>query len=248
MECRTPLSTAAPRPSQPPGRGPSLPPLGSRPLDRSRAYLQKRRATSHSTLRSNYSARSSASVAPPAVAPPAVAEAPERIPLPIPRNQVLMSLIKSVQDSANENEKDGYKSGDDDGLVLDSVRYMRPSTGTYVVREKNGLTVYAQKEADNVNEWSCCTGHFFNVVEAPMSEVKRLVYNQKVELVSFEGYVAVVGGGAGFITVDNRAQLVKGKKCQSFCRAIRFDTGYLTISVRLSITPSWRSERGNLQT
>jgi hypothetical protein len=124
-----------------------------------------------------------------------------------------MSLIGSVQESTNDNEKDVHESGDDDGLV---------------------------------REWSCI-GNFFNMVEAPMSELKRLVYNQKDELVSFGECVAVVGGGAGYITVDNRAQLVKGKKCQSFCRAITFDTGYLTFYVHLAIVPSWRSERGNLQ-
>ena len=238
MECRTPLSTAAPRSSQPPG--PSQPSLGGQPLDRNNVYLH-RSAISHSTLRSSHSARL-AGVAPWQVntpsyhlPPPVVAEATEeRIPLPIPRNQVLMSLIKSVQESTNENEKDGSESGDGDGLVGESSRHMRPSTGTYVVREKNGLTVYAQKD---VNECWSCTGDFFNMVEAPMSEVKRLVYDQKVELVSFEERVAVVGGGAGFITVDDRAQLVKGKKCQSFCRAIIFDAGYLTISVRLNLHP-----------
>ena len=77
-------------------------------------------------------------------------EVMDSFPLPIPRNQVLMSLIESVQNRcASNNESSGYESGDDDNLVRESLKIMGSSSGTYVVRDKMGLEVYDTKPLED---------------------------------------------------------------------------------------------------
>jgi len=83
----------------------------------------------------------------------------EQVPLPIPKNLVLMTLIESAQESSfklrekskssilyglddDDDDYDGlkpYESGDDDDDVDRSIKFLSGTFGTYVVKEKYGL-------------------------------------------------------------------------------------------------------------
>ena len=138
------------------------------------------------------------------------------VPLPTPKNLVLISLIESMRCRYTEEGKEDSKqtdsidgSGDDDELVVrDSMKFLNSSCGTYVVRAKEGLIVY-DKPPKNNNDGKSIKKF---VSRAP-KQVKTLKYGQKVQILSFENCVATVARNAGFIPVKNMSQLVKGKVC-----------------------------------
>jgi hypothetical protein len=115
-----------------------------------------------------------------------------------------MCLLEAVQkSSANDPEKDGYESGDDDELVLHGMKVMGSSSGTYVVREKSGLKVYPMKCRKSML--------FCNSKEEEEEETRVLVYGQTVQVFLYENGIATIARGVGHILVDNNSQLVKGK-------------------------------------
>lgn len=70
-------------------------------------------------------------------------------PPPLPKNVVLMSLMEVAEQkvgaSAGSDEEDAYESGDDDARVMEGLRTLCSSYGTYVVKAKEGLWVYDGK-------------------------------------------------------------------------------------------------------
>jgi hypothetical protein len=116
--------------------------------------------------------------------------------LPAPRNHVLMCLIEAVQGQAPQ--KDGYESGDDDELVLRGMKVLGSSSGTYVVREKAGLKVYASSTP-------------IHPTEEEGTIVTTLQYGQTVQINLYETKIATVARGGGYILVNDSSQLVKGK-------------------------------------
>ena len=118
MECRSPLFTSPPPKSPPPAA----------------AYAPA------------YRHRSASSLSPPSRNPsksPATSPVPERVPLPIPKNVVLITLLEAAQKTlaSSRDEDKGYESGDDDEKVMAGMDMLYSDYGTYVVREKEGLTV-----------------------------------------------------------------------------------------------------------
>jgi hypothetical protein len=113
-----------------------------------------------------------------------------------------MCLIEATQTSNEKEKEDGYESGDDDELVLQGLRVMGSSSGTYVVREKEGLTVCPLKKNEK---------QFLKITKANKPDQGyQLVYGQTVQIFLFENGIATVARGAGFILADNSSQLVKG--------------------------------------
>lgn len=94
-------------------------------------------------------------------------------------------------------ETDGYESGDDDEMVLRGMKVLGSSSGTYTVVERNGLIVYP-KYPKSSKATPKSTG------------VKTLQYGQTVQITLFENKIASIARGAGYILVDDHAQLVKG--------------------------------------
>ncbi|KAL3945891.1 MAG: hypothetical protein SGBAC_000042 [Bacillariaceae sp.] len=126
--------------------------------------------------------------------PPRPQQSLQIVPLPIPRNHVLMCLIEAVH--AESREDDGYQSGDDDELVLRGIKVMGSSSGTYIVREPAGLKVYRSNSPiypSGPEENSVLTLH----------------HGQTVQIFLFENRIATVARGGGYILVDNSSQLVK---------------------------------------
>lgn len=74
----------------------------------------------------------------------------EPIPLPVPKNLVLMSLMEATERTGaamNRDEDKEYESGDDDEQVLEGLDLLSSGYGTYVVRSPDGLLVYP-RDAD----------------------------------------------------------------------------------------------------
>jgi hypothetical protein len=116
-----------------------------------------------------------------------------------------MCLIEATQNSKNEKEtQDGYESGDDDELVLQGLQVMGSSSGTYVVKEKDGLVVHPLRKGKK---------EFLETTKANSDPGQgyHLKYGQTVQIFLFENGIATVARGAGFIFADSRSQLVKGK-------------------------------------
>jgi hypothetical protein len=167
-------------------------------------YSPRQAASLTSTLRSSYRGSTGGyeRTTPP---PPTSVERPEKIPLPIPNNHVLMCLIDAVQKSSigEIDNKDGYESGDDDELVLHGMKVMRSSSGTYVVREKVGLKVCPMKSKKS--------RFFCRIRRREEDDANILEYGQTVQITFYETGIVTIGRGAGYILVDNSSQLVKGK-------------------------------------
>lgn len=122
----------------------------------------------------------------------------QTVPVPVPKNHVLMCLIDAAQKSTEKDRDDeGYESGEDDELVLRGMKVLGSTSGTYVVREKKGLIVYPFPPK--------------NGAAIPnKAGAKTLKYGQSVQIFRYENKIATVARGAGYILVDNTSQLVKG--------------------------------------
>jgi hypothetical protein len=180
MECRTPLYTKVEKEVQESSVD-VYSPLGHAP--RSRA----------SAIRSSYRNSGAGSTSSPSGRP-----VYEKIPLPIPKNHVLMCLMDAVQKSSEkELDTDGYESGQDDELVLRGMKVMGSSSGTYTVRERKGLTVHPVRPKANKNK-------------PKGAGITTLKYGQTVQIFLFENKIATIARGAGYILVDHASQLVKG--------------------------------------
>lgn len=120
----------------------------------------------------------------------------EKVRLPIPKNHVLMCLLEAVEKS-DVVENNGYESGDDDELVFRGMKVLGSSSGTYVVRERNGLEVYPSRPTKDK--------------KMPKgAKRKTLKYGQTVQIFLYENKIATVARNGGYILVDNTSQLVKG--------------------------------------
>ena len=109
-----------------------------------------------------------------------------------------MCLIDAVQKSSEKGvTNEGYESGDDDEPVLRGMKFLGSSSGTYVVRERQGLLVYPKPPKDGKD-----------VPEG--ANVRTLKFGQTVQIFLFENKIATVARGEGYILVDDVSQLVKG--------------------------------------
>lgn len=94
---------------------------------------------------SRYSPRYSPSPPSP-IHPVSVAANTEPVPLPVPKNLVLMSLMEAAERTGaamkSKDEDKEYESGDDDEQVMEGMDLLSSGYGTYVVRSRDGLLVY----------------------------------------------------------------------------------------------------------
>ena len=127
----------------------------------------------------------------------------EKVPIPIAKNHVLMCLMEAAMHEGKAGTVDdgGYDSGsgDDDEIVVRGIRVLSGSSGTYKVREKNGLTVYSIPPKGN-NMKAQSIGDYLRVLK----------YGQTVQISCFEDNFAVVAQGVGYILADMSSQLIKG--------------------------------------
>jgi len=159
----------------------------------------------------------------------------EKVRIPIAKNHVLMSLLEAaLQERVTGAAMDdaGYDSGEEDELVLRGIRRVLSYTaGTYRVREKNGLHVYSKPPTENTTAND----------ESNESFIRTLKYSQTVQISRFEGNIAVIARGVGYIFVSMPSQLVKGKSDDTQ------NTGFLLIDGRQPPVDFVHSSWGTLE-
>lgn len=144
--------------------------------------------------------------------------------LPTPKNHVLLCLMESVEGELGSSpskgvknivvDEGGYQSGDDDELVTVSMKVMGNSSGTYMVREKNGLKLYRfiPKKSWGGNLKNKMLGA--SEKSAGQRSYKKnieLKQGQIVQVIHFINNIATLTRGLGYIVVEDSSQLVKGE-------------------------------------
>jgi len=161
------------------------------------------------------------------------------IPLPVPKNVVLIALMEAAErqhkaeskkrkEEESEQETTDLEEDDEEEYNLDRIisgmSTLTGPCGTYVVKEAEGLAVVpndprkrvsveAPTETEEKKEGS------EDLKEEPeLKEPFLLAKGQKVQVVSFSDGVAKLARGAGFICATS-SQLVKvGQPQESVCR------------------------------
>ena len=138
----------------------------------------------------------------------------EQIPLPCPKNLVLMSIMEAAQrrhlqttndanadaDADKENEFEAY---DNNTNILNGIAEVSNSSGTYVVREANGLWMQPQP-SHPIDEYH--NSHLEHNAETKAIHIKQ---GQQVQIAEEQDGVYVLSRKKGFIVASN-SQIVKG--------------------------------------
>ena len=103
-----------------------------------------------------------------------------------------MSVIEYAQMSKLDPE-------DEDGLVLQGIKAIASTAGTYLVTAKEGLKVH------------CPMGHKSSGLNGKDDEFLYLNHGQKIQIVNYENFTATLPQGEGYIKVEDHSQLVKSK-------------------------------------
>eukprot|EP00551_Chaetoceros_affinis_P001294 CAMPEP_0203657650 /NCGR_PEP_ID=MMETSP0088-20131115/45567_1 /ASSEMBLY_ACC=CAM_ASM_001087 /TAXON_ID=426623 /ORGANISM="Chaetoceros affinis, Strain CCMP159" /LENGTH=458 /DNA_ID=CAMNT_0050519055 /DNA_START=148 /DNA_END=1525 /DNA_ORIENTATION=+ len=126
----------------------------------------------------------------------------EPIPLPIPKNHVLISLMEAAErrkvvlmDESSDSDADEY---DDAEHVLNAIDVLSSDCGTYVVRDNEGLAIFENNPYDLT----------LKKVPSYLKPPPMLRYGQKVQVVSIENGVHKLARNEGYLIADD-AQLVK---------------------------------------
>ena len=137
----------------------------------------------------------------------------EKIPIPIARNLVLISLMEMAnRNSYNLNLSSDHNLMDDssdsslneDQQVLDSIDTLNSCSGTYCVREQAGLPLY---KASHVHALHSIRNEGSRRREKPLA---ILQYGQKLQIVDVHDGMFTLARNEGVIFA-NSSQLVKGK-------------------------------------
>lgn len=138
----------------------------------------------------------------------------EKIPLPLPRNLVLISLLETASKrharllggSANlmdtSSDTDNSISNEDE-TVLDSIDALSSPCGTYVVKERYGLPVYHRGSADTERMKD---GYLANTTATKPQKI--LSYGQKIQVVDVHEGMFQLARNEG-VVFANSTQLVK---------------------------------------
>lgn len=170
----------------------------------------------------------------------------EQIPLPIPKNHVILSLMELASISSPHGNGDDDSTyccdeDDDDALVFDSIESLRGLSGTYVVKEKRGLMIYRRCDRSLPEEQETLlktdsSGTLRTVMSSRTDEVNLIVssstgtedstgdesrvieYGQRVQIVNRVDGVFRLARNRGFITASD-SQLVKvGPPIEQSCK------------------------------
>lgn len=139
----------------------------------------------------------------------------EKIPLPLPRNLVLISLLETASKrhatlrGANSNLMDTYSDADnsitnEEEAVLDSIDALSSSCGTYLVKERYGLPIYSSNFSSDIE--SMDDTNLSN--KSATKPNKILSYGQKVQIVDVDEGMYKLARDEG-VVFANSSQLVK---------------------------------------
>lgn len=127
----------------------------------------------------------------------------EKIPIPIARNLVLISLMEISSDQ-NLMDDSSDSSLNEDQQVLDSIDTLNSCSGTYCVREQSGLPLY---KASHVHALQSIRKEGSRRREKPLT---ILEYGQKLQIVDVHDDMYTLARNEG-VVFANSSQLVKGK-------------------------------------
>jgi hypothetical protein len=177
MECRTPLFVTPPR-STSPSVAVAVRPAPSR-----------------------YS-RYGSPASPPTPPPPAKIDP---IPLPLPKNVVLMAMLEAAERQA-KLESDRVQAEEDDEMtrIVKGVETLAASCGTYAVADAGGLAVVPTDPRRRMSNKEN------TAVAADDAEPFVIERGQKIQVVEMVDGVAILARGMGFV-VASENQLVKGE-------------------------------------
>jgi len=153
----------------------------------------------------------------------------EQIPLPLPKNHVMMTLMEL---SAYSVQKFSYSEEDGDDLVFDGIQSLGGHSGTYVVKEKSGLVVHPQhprhrKTASEDDFWKFDSSASFFSAKSSSGDLEKndsngerhvIGYGQRVQVVNQVDGAYKLARNQGFV-IANYSQLVKiGAPLEECCK------------------------------
>ena len=128
----------------------------------------------------------------------------ELIPLPIPKNNVLIALMEAAERKKNalkdKNEDSDSEDYEDTQNVLYGIEALSSDSGTYAVRDNEGLPVFSQNPY----------GQTLRKVPSYVKPPPVIRYGQRVQVVGLENDVYKLARNKGYI-IANKSQLVKGE-------------------------------------
>jgi len=239
MECRTSLFLPKQQPAVPSGAGSSLLPPPS-PV----SARQIRSTSSHLSRYNNNRNHHQHHQASPQSGFIGAGVAAVEIPLPLPKNQVMMALMElssftskdqketNLVDESDSASSDMYE--DEDALVFDGIESLAGQCGTYVVRDRNGLVVQLQhpsktgnnnesteeEEYDDLMLKMTDSSASFLTAKSNAADLEDITvgYGQKVQVVDCVDGVFRLPRNRGFIAANN-SQLVKvGAPLEQCCK------------------------------
>ena len=161
--------------------------------------------------------------------PPTPVQTTPNIPLPIPKNLVLLAMMEAAEHQAivdRKAEADEEGSGDvsDDSdedepetfnldKIIGSISTMSGPCGTYAVVERNGLIVLSRdprKDHHLRSGEQNVSNDEKKDEENSYREPMEIKYGQKVQVVELHDGVATLARGQGFVIASMSGQLAKG--------------------------------------
>lgn len=206
MECRTSLFIKPPAPqingvSTPSSVGGWAQPAPSTPIS-------PRNRSTYSTHRERYNPHHHQST--PIKKPVPV----ELIPLPIPKNHVMIALMEAAEQrqraiiDENSDSDSDVEDYEDDNTVLTGIEALSSVCGTYVVRDNKGLAVFERNPHDLT----------LKKVPSYFTPPPMIHYGQRVQVVGMENDVYKLARNEGYLVADG-TQLVKvGMPLEESCK------------------------------
>ena len=175
---------------------------------------------------------------------PSAANKVEQIQLPCPKNLVLMSIMEATQrrhlearrreDDPDADKENEFEVHDNNSNILDGIAEVSNSSGTYVVRERNGLLVQPQRPGDADNTLN---HRLDGDAETKVIHIKQ---GQHIQIAEEQDGVYVLARQQGFIEASN-SQIVKGTMSMNSNVVILFLRPILTIHIVPIVKTSWPS-------
>lgn len=192
-ECRTSLFVKAPTSNT--GQCNPTAAHGGWPQNSPSTPISPRHRSTYSTHRERYSHYN---VTPNKKPPPV-----EQIPLPIPKNHVMMALMEAAERKkkallSDSYESDGDEDCEDSEHVLNGIEAMSSTSGTYVVRDSQGLAVFERNPLELT----------LKKLPSYLKPPPMVRYGQRVQIVGIENDVYKLARNEGYILADEN-QLVK---------------------------------------
>jgi hypothetical protein len=138
------------------------------------------------------------------------------------------------EDDPDADKENEFEVHDNNSNILDGIAEVSNSSGTYVVRERNGLLVQPQRPGDADNTLN---HRLDGDAETKVIHIKQ---GQHIQIAEEQDGVYVLARQQGFIEASN-SQIVKGTMSMNSNVVILFLRPILTIHIVPIVKTSWPS-------